>query len=216
MFKNLTRKDANKIINILDLSLLLISAVSLILAIICIALQSNTVMNVISIILSVIIIALAVLLVGFYISAKGIKDEVKTEPVVAPSANEASDMEEETIVLVENVDEEALAEAIAAPTLELSAIDFIDEEDEEDEEGVEVISVVWPERAHKNKIYRYSPNGEKFKVGDHVLVPTRDVASKKDLIRKATVAHGNHKMDADHLNYPLKNIIGIVKLKDHE
>ncbi|MBR6680445.1 MAG: hypothetical protein IKL59_04210 [Clostridia bacterium] len=118
---------------------------------------------------------------------------------------------EEPIILVDNVDEEALAEAINTPTTELEDINFVDEIDEEVDEGVEVIGVVWPEKATKNKIYRYDPNGETVEDGDIVLVPSRDVAKNKDIIRKATVAHGNHRVDPDTLKHPLKKIIGIVQ-----
>ena len=82
--------------------------------------------------------------------------------------------------------------------------------DEETEEGVEVIGVVWPEHKHKNKIYRYDPNGEILEDGDVVLIPSRDVHSNRDIIRKAAVAHGNHRVDPEMLKHPLKKIIGIV------
>jgi hypothetical protein len=178
-------------------------------------LKSNGALTTASVIFAAVTIALSALLIGYVVMTRNIGEITEVVPAekdicIAPE----NTLEEETFILVENVDEEALAEAIAAPTLELSAIDFIDEEDEEDEAGVEVISVVWPERPLKNKIYRYNPNGQKFSVGDHVLVPTRDVASNKDIIRKATIAHANHKVDPDHLKYPLKNIIGIVKVKE--
>ena len=124
-----------------------------------------------------------------------------------------NDMEEETVILMENVDEEELAEAISAPSIPLSNIDYDMDDDEEEEEGVEIIGVVWPERPTHNKVYRYDPNGESVTNGDIVLVPSRDAAKNRDIIRKATVAHGNHKIDPEHLNHPLKKIIGIVKRK---
>ena len=123
----------------------------------------------------------------------------------------------ETVELIEAVDapEEELAEAMAAPDVELSEIEYEDEIDEsyEGAEGVEVIGVVWPEREHKNKIYRYDPNGQTLDDGDVVLVPTRDAARDKIVIRKAAVAHGNHVVDPQILKHPLKKILGVVRHK---
>ena len=118
---------------------------------------------------------------------------------------------EPEMVLLEEVDEEVLSEAMAQPDIALEEIDFVADDDEEEEEGVEVIGVVWPERAHRNKVYRYDPNGESLENGDVVLVPSRDVARNKDILRKAAVAHGNHKVDPEVLKHPLKKIIGVVK-----
>jgi len=129
-------------------------------------------------------------------------DEIyKEEPVI-----------EEPIIL-EEVDNEALAEALASPDIDLDAVEYIEDDDKEEEVGVEVIGVVWPEKAHRNKVYRYDPNGEELEKGDEVLVPSRDVAKNKDIIRKAAVAHGNHKVDPETLKHPLKKIIGVVKRK---
>ena len=47
--------------------------------------------------------------------------------------------------------------------------------------------------------------------GDLVIVPTRDVHKNREVIRKAAVAHGNHKIDPDSLTHPLKKIIGVIK-----
>ncbi len=123
---------------------------------------------------------------------------------------------EEPEIIVENVDEEALTEALETPTVELEEIEYEELEEKEDDNGVEVIGVVWPERAHKNKIYRYDPNGAEVHDGDIVLVPSKDVHRNKDIIRKAAVAHGNHKIDPESLTHPLKKIIGIVKRKASE
>ncbi len=117
-----------------------------------------------------------------------------------------------------HIAEEALEEALESPDVELEEIDFVDTVDEEYVEteeapGVDVIGVVWPERAHKNKVYRYDPNGEQVDDGDIVLVPTRDAARDRNIIRKAAVAHGNHKVDPESLTHPLKKIIGIVRRK---
>ena len=134
----------------------------------------------------------------------------------APVQEEIPVILEETVeipVILESVDEEILAEAMAEPVAPLSEIEFvdvIDEEVKEDEEGVEVIGVVWPEHKHKNKIYRYDPNGEKIEDGDIVLIPSRDVHRNRDIIRKATVAHGNHRVAPEMLKHPLKKIIGVI------
>ena len=120
---------------------------------------------------------------------------------------------EEPVILEENVDEEELSEAMAEPDVELAEVDFVEDNDPEEESGVEVIGVVWPEKAHKNKVYKYDPNGEQLSDGDIVLVPSRDVARNKDIIRKAAVAHGNHKVPPEMLHHPLKKIIGVVKRK---
>ena len=123
--------------------------------------------------------------------------------------------EQANIFVEEGVDEVELAEAMATPDVELADIEYVDEIDEayNDENGVEVIGVVWPEREHKNKIYRYDPNGHTLDDGDIVLVPTRDAAHDKIVIRKAAVAHGNHRIDPQSLKHPLKKIMGIVRHK---
>ena len=130
---------------------------------------------------------------------------------------ECSDIEE-AIILTNDVDVEAVAEAIATPDVVLSDIEYeMDDDDDfaaaEDEPGVEVIGVVWPEREHKNKVYRYDPNGEQLQAGDVVLVPSRDAAKERDIIRKAAVAHPNHRVEPEHIVHPLKKIIGVVKRK---
>ena len=143
--------------------------------------------------------------------------EVVEEAEEATEAAEAAatepEMEEETVILMEEVDDEILAEAVATRSWTLAEIDFEAEEDEEVEDGVEVVGVVWPEREKKNKVYRYDPNGERVTQGDVVLVPSRDEAQSRDIVRKATVAYGNHKVDPETLKHPLKKIIGIVKRK---
>ncbi len=126
-----------------------------------------------------------------------------------PTVEDEEENTEEPVIL-EEVDDEVLAYAMSTPDIELSEIEFVDEIDEETEEGVEVIGVVWPEHKHKNKIYRYDPNGEILEDGDVVLIPSRDVHSNRDIIRKAAVAHGNHRVDPEMLKHPLKKIIGIV------
>ncbi len=126
--------------------------------------------------------------------------------------------EDEAIILEDNVDIDEVTEALNQPDVILSDIEYEDNDDDEfevaeDEPGVEVIGVVWPEKAHKNKVYRYDPNGEELHEGDLVLVPTRDNAKNKEVIRKAAVAHGNHRVDPEHIKHPLKKIIGVIKRK---
>lgn len=152
--------------------------------------------------------------------AFAVTGELPEMPEVVEEAEEATEaaatepeMEEETVILMEAVDDEILAEAVATRSWTLAEIDFEAEEDEEVEDGVEVVGVVWPEREKKNKVYRYDPNGEKVTQGDVVLVPSRDEAQSRDIVRKATVAYGNHKVDPETLKHPLKKIIGIVKRK---
>ena len=128
-------------------------------------------------------------------------------------AEQNADKENEMVETFENAEE--LAEVMATPNVELADIEYVDEIDEvfEGTDGVEVIGVVWPEREHKNKIYRYDPNGQILDDGDVVLVPTRDVAHDKIVIRKAAVAHGNHVVDPQTLKHPLKKILGVVRSK---
>ena len=137
------------------------------------------------------------------------------------AVNEPEEIIEETVILDENASPEDIAEALAQPDIELSKIEFEPDDDDEyavspEDPGVEVIGVVWPERAHKNKVYRYDPNGEELHEGDMVLVPTRDAARDREVIRKAAVAHANHRVDPEHIKHPLKKIIGVIKRKAEE
>jgi hypothetical protein len=127
----------------------------------------------------------------------------------------AEEVEEEPIIL-EEVDSEELAEAIAQPDVELKEIEFIPDDDDQfevapEEPGIEVVGVVWPEKAKKNKVYRYDPNGEILEAGDIVLVPTMDRHQGKEVIRKVAVAHGNHRVDPEHIKHPLKKIIAVIR-----
>ena len=129
-------------------------------------------------------------------------------------------VEEVVLFNSESVDEQAIEEMNATPTPDLAEIDFVDNTPEivefvetEEKPGVDVIGVVWPERPKRNKIYRYDPDGETVSVGDVVIVPTRDAASNKDVIRKAAVAHANYKVPADDLKHPLKKIVGVIRKK---
>ena len=137
------------------------------------------------------------------------------EPVEEPSEGLVVEIAEvssdDPLILTENVDEEALEEALHTPDVELKEIEYEKLEEIRAEDGVEVISVVWPERAHKNKVYRYDPDGEKLDSGDIVLVPSRDKERNRDIIRKAAVAEGNHRVAPESLHHPLKKIIGVVR-----
>ena len=132
------------------------------------------------------------------------------------------DVVEEIVIFDADSVEEAEIEQIATePTPELEQIDYVDDTpieetpfvETEEQHGVEVIGVVWPERPKRNKIYRYDPNGEQATVGDVVIVPTRDASSNKEVIRKAAVAHANHKVAQSELKHPLKKIVGVIRKK---
>lgn len=123
---------------------------------------------------------------------------------------------EEAIIFDEEINLEDVAEAMATPDVILADVDYVEDNDvdyegTEEAPSVEVVGVVWPERAHKNKVYRYDPNGENLHEGDMVLVPTRDAAREREVIRKAAIAHANHNIDPTLHPHPLKKIIGVIK-----
>lgn len=130
--------------------------------------------------------------------------------------------EEKDLVLVDtDADKEAIHEAMIEPDVDLDEIDYVEDDDEDyegtdEEPGVEVVGVVWPEKPLKNKVYRYDPNGAELHNGDIVLVPTKDAARDREVIRKAAVAHENHTVAPETLSHPLKKVIGIVKRKVEE
>ena len=128
---------------------------------------------------------------------------------------EAEEVIEEAVIFDNNVSDEDIAEAMAQPDVKLENIEFIpdDDDDFESADGVEVIGVVWPEKTKQNKVYRYDPNGETLHEGDVVLVPTKDAARQRDVIRKAAVAHANHRVDSELIKHPLRKIIGVIKRK---
>ena len=110
---------------------------------------------------------------------------------------------------------------MAQPDVILSEIEYVEDDDADfevapEDPGVEVVGVVWPERPTRNKVYRYDPNGEELHEGDMVLVPTRDAARGRDVVRKAAVAHANHRVEPEHIKHPLKKIIGVIKRKAEE
>ena len=123
---------------------------------------------------------------------------------------------EEAIIVEEGVELEDIAEAMATPDVILSDVDYVEDDDvdyegTEEAPGIEVVGVVWPERTKKNKVYRYDPNGEQLAEGDMVLVPTRDAARDREVIRKAAIAHANHTIDPETHPHALKRIIGVIK-----
>lgn len=114
------------------------------------------------------------------------------------------------------VDMDDLTEAMATPDVILEEIDYVADDDvdfegTEEEPGVEVVGVVWPERRKNNKVYRYDPNGETLNEGDMVLVPTRDAARDREVIRKAAIAHANHRIDPAAHPHVLKKIVGVIR-----
>ena len=143
-------------------------------------------------------------------------DEIYSRVVEEPVIEEPV----EEIVILEEVNEEDLYEAMAQPELNLEEIEIIPDDDDQfevapEEPGIEVVGVVWPEKKKKNKIYRYDPNGEILNEGDVVLVPTWNNAQQREVIRKATVAHANHRVEPEHIKHPLKKIIAVIKRSIH-
>ena len=136
-------------------------------------------------------------------------DEIYAEPTEA--VEEIVEEPEEEVVLLEELPEEEISEALAEPDVALEDINYVEDNDEELDEGVEVIGVVWPEKTKNNKVYRYDPNGEQLEKGDIVLVPTRDVHKNREVIRKAAVAHENHKIDPALHPHAIKKIIGVIR-----
>lgn len=123
---------------------------------------------------------------------------------------------EDAIIIEDNIDMDELAEAMATPDVVLEEVDFVEDEvtdykGTEEEPGVEVVGVVWPERRKNNKVYKYDPNGETLNEGDMVLVPTRDAARDREVIRKAAIAHGNYRIDPASHPHTIKKIIGVIR-----
>ena len=148
------------------------------------------------------------MLVYLYTLAVEDMDDIYGDPDPEPTVEEPV-VEEEPTVEEEPVVEEPV---IVPPTIEEPVVEEEPAPLPGEEDGVEVIGVIWPERPD-HKIYRYDPDGEKVDVGDIVLVPSRDVASNKDVVREAEVAEPNHKVPADSITYPLKKIIRVVRRK---
>ena len=115
--------------------------------------------------------------------------EIEAEPEIEAVAEEVSETEvEEILASIPSTEEEIV-----------------------DENTVEAIDIIWEERNHRT--YRYDPDGNIVDEGDVVLVPTRDEASDKDIVREAEVARGNYRIDSATLDRPLKKIIGVVRRK---
>ncbi len=141
--------------------------------------------------------------------------------VTPPAPKSEPEADIETVLEDAEVDVEAEGEELpeVSATVEeaeaevdeiLAAIPVADEETI-DANTVDAIDIFWEERTHKT--YRYDPDGNEVEEGDVVLVPTRDEANDKDVVREAEVARGNYKIDADTLDRPLKKIIGVVRKK---
>ena len=130
-------------------------------------------------------------------------------------ANTILDLDgENELHILEDVDAQELVEALEQPTVPLSELKYDEDGAEtDDEDGVEAVGVAWPLR---KKLYRYDPNGEFADTGDIILVPDKDEALDKDVLRKATVARANHKVNAESLDSPLRKVIGIFKRKAEE
>ena len=121
-----------------------------------------------------------------------------------------ADEELEVTVTTEEMEESVPELEEPDPEVE-ELIANIPEVEEYEESGVDAIDVFWKERP--DKTYRYDPDGNNVADGDVVLVPTRDEANDKDIVREAEVARGNYKIDPESLDRPLKKIIGVVKRK---
>ena len=139
---------------------------------------------------------------------------------VAPKPETEPDPEPEIETVIEDAELEVEAPEGEVPQV-VTIVEEADDEIEEilssipcadeDENTVDAIDIFWEERDHKT--YRYDPDGNTVDAGDIVLVPTRDEASDKDIVREAEVARGNYKVDPATLDRPLKKIIGVVKRK---
>jgi len=140
------------------------------------------------------------------------EEPIEEEPIEEEPIEEdpiAEDPIEEEAIEVEDSAEDVETADIEVEEI-LASIPSADEETE-NENTVDAIDIFWEERSHKT--YRYDPDGNTVEEGDVVLVPTRDEASDKDIVREAEVARGNYKIDAATLDRPLKKIIGVVRRK---
>ena len=119
---------------------------------------------------------------------------------------------EDELHILEDVDASELVDALEQPDVPLSELAYDEDEavETESEDGVDVVGVAYPMR---RKIYHYDPNGGMMDTGDIILVPEKDEATDRDVIRKATVAHPHKKVEADSVESPLRKVIGIFKRK---
>lgn len=117
---------------------------------------------------------------------------------------------EDELHILEDVNVDELVEALEQPDVPLSDLSYDEDEavETENEEGVDVVGVAYPMR---RKIYHYDPNGKLMDTGDIILVPDKDEEKNKDIIRKATVAHQNKKVEPESVESPLQKVIGIFK-----
>ncbi len=69
----------------------------------------------------------------------------------------------------------------------------------------EVIGVHFP---GNSRVYKYSPDGQQFQVGDIVRVPTKDPATGIETIMSAKVVAANYRINGKDLIFPLKKIAG--------
>ena len=120
--------------------------------------------------------------------------------------------DDEELHILEDVDVDELVDALEQPDIPLSELTYDEDEavETESEEGVDVVGVAYPMR---RKIYHYDVNGEFMDTGDIILVPDKDEKLNKDIIRKATVAHQNKKVEPESVESPLQKVIGIFKRK---
>jgi len=138
--------------------------------------------------------------------------EKESEPEKEPEPKIETVLEEPEVIADEDVEVIALTEEAEEADAEVEElIANIPEVEEYEENGVDAIDVFWKERP--DKTYRYDPDGNRVEDGDVVLVPTRDEANDKDIVREAEVSRGNYKVDPESLDRPLKKIIGVVKRK---
>lgn len=130
--------------------------------------------------------------------------EAEVSTVVEDAEIEAENCEDINVSV--EVEEELDSEDLEIEDI-LASIPSADDNDTAN--TVEAIDVVWGERTTKS--YRYDPDGNNVESGDIVLVPTRDEANDKEVIREAEVSRSNYKIDSAELEHPLKKIIGVVR-----
>lgn len=130
-----------------------------------------------------------------------------------PNGEIARKKAREELVLLEAVSDAALDEALGQPDVILSEIDYVDNAPPATADGVEVIDVVWNQKEKGNTLTQVDPNGVEVADGDIVLIPAKDENDGHDFIRKAAVAHANHKVSPDRVETPLQKIIGVLRRK---
>lgn len=109
--------------------------------------------------------------------------------------------------------DDALAEELAAEPVDPEALELLSSIPSVDDlqdlgNVVEAIDV-----SLDSSDATYDPDGTLLEQGDVVLVPVRDEASDKDVVREAEVSRGNYKIDSATLDRPLQKIIGVVRRK---